>query len=320
MKNLIIIAIIIASGLLMGGVAFAGGEGTSSGVFLTLPSGPVAAALAGSGATAGGPSALYDNPAGLTNVDRVSNELSHAAWLEGLNYDVFSAAVPFGSFDTVAIGVRYMGYGSIDASDNTGFDAGHIAPRDMVVSAGYARAFADGWSAGLAGKYIESRITVSAFALALDGGLQYRQGGLVLGAALTNLGGKLKYVREAYPLPLTLNTGASYRLTPAWTVFAEGDSPRSGLARVGGGAERYFRSGGELEFVGRLGYSSRYSQTGGVNGLSGGIGLVFKSFKFDYAFSTLGELGFTHHFGVGLRWGGPKPANDEEISYMGVIH
>ena len=37
--------------------------------------------------------------------------------------------------------------------------------------------------------------------------------------------------------------------------------------------------------------------------VTGGLGLVFKDFTFDYAFSAIGELGFTHHFGIALRWG-----------------
>jgi len=306
MKKIIAILIAVMSGFPMSRILFAGGEGTSSGVFLTLPSAPSMAALGGPGAAApGGPSVLYDNPAGLAAIKNIASELSHSAWLGGLNYDVFSVAVPFKSGDTVALGVRYMEYGIIDALDNTGNDAGHIVPRDMIVSAGYARAFANGLSAGLAGKYIDSKITMSASAFALDGGVRYRRDKLILGAAIINLGGKLRYAHEAYPLPLTYNLGASYRINPAWTLFSEMDIPRAGLSRAGCGAERSFQFGGDSAFTVRAGYANRYSRTGGVNGLSGGLGLALKTFTFDYAFNAIGELGVAHHFGIGLRWGAP---------------
>lgn len=320
MKNIFTLFIALAPAFLPGVAAFAAGEGTSSGVFLTLPSDPAVAALGGPGAVAwGGPSTLLNNPAGLAGVASAAAQLSHAAWLEGLNYNILSAAVPLKAGGVIGIGVRQMGYGKIDALDNTGAPAGDISPRDMAVSLGYGRELVGGWSAGLAGKYIDSRISASASAFALDGGLQYRRNRLALGASFENLGGKLKYNSEAYQLPLTFKTAGAYKIAAGWKLFASCDIPRSGAARAGAGAQRVFAFDGSFELAARAGYTSRYSRTGGFNGFSGGLGLTLKDFTFDYALSSLGELGLTHHFGIALRWGGSAAASEDDGPGLGVM-
>jgi hypothetical protein len=321
MKTARVIFMALAPVLFAGGSSFAAGEGTSSGVFLTLPADPVTAAFGGMGAAAGaGPSALHNNPAALAGVKELSGELSHSSWLEGINYSVVSAAMPLRAGGVAAFGIRYLGYGEINALDSTGAPAGGITPRDLAVSAGWARELGDGWSAGAVGKYIDSRIVVSASAFALDGGLQYKAGKLTLGAAFENLGGKLKYNKAAYPLPFTFKAGGAYAPGPGWKFLAGGELPRSGSPRLGAGVQRAFRLSGGIELSARGGYTTRYARTGGLNGISGGAGVAVKDFAFDYAVSSMGELGLTHHFGIGLRWGGADAADEEaEGASMGVL-
>lgn len=320
MKKSFILFMALAPAFLAGARAFAGGEGTSSGVFLTLPADPVTASLGGLGGVPGPvPSALHNNPAGLAGITQLSGELAHAAWLEGISYNVFTAAIPLRQGGVAAVGVRYLSYGGIDALDNTGAPAGDISPRDMALSAGWAKDLGGGWSAGAAGKYVNSRLTTTASAFALDGGLQYKAKKLSLGAAFENLGGKLKYNSEAYPLPFTLKAGGAYQAAPGWTLFAGGDIPRSGAVRAGAAAQRVFQFSGNIELAARAGYTSRYLRTGGVNGFSAGLGLALKDFTFNYALSSMGELGLTHTFGVGLRWGGSGAVAEYAGPGLGVM-
>lgn len=288
----------------------ADGAGTASGMFLTLPHDPVSAALGGI-SSVGRPSPLsvLGNPAGLAGVASRSAEFSHSFWLDGISYNTLAAAGPYRG-GNAAFGLRYLRYGEIDALDNAGGDAGTYSPRDMALSAGWGTSDGD-WSAGTSVKYVSSRIDAAADAFAVDGGLGYSAGRVKGGVSLENLGGKLKFGREAYPLPLLFKAGGSYRLDPGALLLLEGVVPRSGPGWLAAGAEYPVAIQG-MKLALRGGYSGRYLRTGGLNGLTLGLGVSFGEFSFNYALTEAGELGAAHQFGLGFRWGGAGDDSDPE--------
>lgn len=298
--------------------AFAGdGAGTASGMFLTLPHDPVSAARGGiSSAGRASPLSLLGNPAGLADAQGPSAEFSHSFWLDGISYNTLAAAAPYRG-GVAAFGLRYLRYGEISALDNAGAPAGSYSPRDAAFSAGWATRDGD-WTAGAAVKYINSRIDASADAFAADGGLGYSAGAFSGGVSLENLGGKLKFGREAYPLPLLFKAGGSYKLDCGALLLAEGAIPRSGPGWAAAGAE-YPLSMRGMAFAVRGGYSGRYIRTGGLNGLTLGLGVSFGEFTFDYALTEAGELGAAHQFGLGLRWGGGQDDGREKPGMMLLI-
>jgi len=296
--------------------AFAGeGAGTSSGVFLTLPADAVTAALGGAAAAAQpAPSAVLGNPAGLAGVESIGVEFSHALWLEGISYNTLAAAVPAAG-GTAALGLRYLSYGGIDALDNTGAAAGSVSPRDMAVSVAWAGELGGGWAAGAGGKYVDSRIAASASTFALDAGVRYAAGRLAAGVSVENLGGELKFGREAYPLPRVLKLGGAYSAPSGLRLLADGNISGAGSGWVSAGAEYpYVLNSAQL--VLRGGYNTRYMAAGGLNGLSAGVGVKVRDFEFNYAFTAVGDLGVAHQFGIGLRWGGTAAGEKAEGSAM----
>lgn len=291
--------------------AYAGdGAGTSSAMFLTLPHDPVGAALGGiSSVGRSAPLSLLGNPAGLADSPGRSAEFSHSFWLDGISYNALAAAAPYRG-GVAAFGLRYLRYGEIDALDNAGAPAGSYSPRDAAFSAGWGTR--DGrWTAGAAVKYVTSRIDASADAFAADGGLGYSAGDYDGGISLENLGGKLKFGREEYPLPLQFKAGASRRLPCGALLLLEGVLPRSGPGWLSAGGEYPLLVKG-MNFDLRGGYSGRYGRTGGLNGLTLGLGISSGSFTFDYAITEAGELGAAHQFGLGFRWGGASEGDDAE--------
>jgi len=291
--------------------AFAGdGAGTSSAMFLTLPHDPVGAALGGvTSVGRASPFSVLGNPAGLADAPGRSAEFSHSFWLDGVSYNTLAAAGPYGG-GVAAFGLRYLRYGEIDALDNSGASAGSYSPRDASFSAGWG--VRNGrWTAGGAVKYVSSRIDASADAFAADGGLGYSAGDYSGGISLENLGGKLKFGREEYPLPLQFKAGASRRLASGARLLLEGVLPRSGPGWLCAGGE-YPLSLRGMAFALRGGYSGRYGRTGGLNGLTLGMGISSGDLTFDYALTEAGELGAAHQFGLGLRWGGPSSVSDAE--------
>lgn len=286
------------------------GAGTSSAMFLTLPHDPAIAALGGV-SSVGRASALslLGNPAGLADAPARSAQFSHAFWLDGISYNTLAAAGPYYG-GVAAFGLRYLRYGEIDALDNAGADAGTYSPRDAAVSVGWG-ARAGRWTAGGAVKYVSSRIDASADAFAVDSGLGYSAGDYSGGISLENLGGKLKFGREEYPLPLQFKAGASRRLPCGALLLLEGVLPRSGPGWLAAGGEYPLRLRG-IGLALRGGYSGRYGRTGGLNGLTLGLGLTSGDLTFDYALTEAGELGAAHQFGLGLRWGGGSAGEESE--------
>lgn len=302
---------VLAMGLLLAaGTGHAGdGSGTVSAVFLTLPPDAVTAALGGTSAAARPlPAAVFGNPAGLAGVKTAAAEFSHSLWLGDISYNTLGAAAPcLGG--TAAIGLRYLRYGGIDALDNTGAAADSISPRDMAFSAAWAAELGGGWSAGAGGKYVDSRIAASASAFALDAGLRFSRGRITAGASVENLGGTLKFNKEAFRLPTLFKAGTAFQAGSMLQLFFDVSMPRSGAGWLSAGAQ-YPLTFKKTALNLRGGYTSRYSETGGFNGWSSGVGLIFKDFLFDYAFMAGGDLGAAHQFGLGMRWGAAEGAKD----------
>jgi hypothetical protein len=277
----------------------AGAAGNSSAVFLTLPPDAASASMGGIQAPGASASAALGDPAGLAWAGGTAG-FSHSFWFDGLSYNTMYAALPWGP-GTLGLGVRYMRYGGIEALDNTGAAAGSISPMDISAGAAYGVDLGGGWSAGAGVKYIRSRVASSVSGAAGDAGLDYRSGAFSAGASVQNAGGKLKFYKEAYPLPLLYRGRAAYKFG-ALTALVEGNLQRSGPGWLACGAE-YPLSVKASTLVLRAGYSGRYTDTGGLNGWSAGFGLGIRDTVISYAFVPAGELGSAHLFSVELRWG-----------------
>lgn len=116
-----------------------------------------------------------------------------------------------------AAGVQYMGYGSIKGADVNGVLTGDFSPKDMIVSATYARDINDRWRGGATLKYIYSSYDAySAMALATDLGVNYYdpEADFSFSVVAANLGGQIKRFHERYErLPADLRVGFSKGLS-----------------------------------------------------------------------------------------------------------
>ena len=87
--------------------------GTGSAAFLKLP---VDARSAGMGEAvaglAGGPMALFQNPAGLAAAGTAAFAFSHSLLMENISFDVLSAAVPLREAGVLGFGAQSLRFGS----------------------------------------------------------------------------------------------------------------------------------------------------------------------------------------------------------------
>ncbi len=167
------------------------------------------------------------------NKDQYGVSLTYTPWLKdlGLN-DVyllsFAGYYKLDDLQAISASIRYFSLGNIQFTDGAGNDFGEGRPREFGVDAGYSRKLSDKLSLGLALRYIHSNL-VGNFA---DQGNVYQAGKTVagdfsffynglnadgegwnFGAALSNLGGKIGYTKDATQkdfIPANLGLGAAY--------------------------------------------------------------------------------------------------------------
>jgi len=296
----------------------ASANGTTTADFLNLGVGARAVAMGGAfSAAADDATALYWNPAAMTNVRGRSATLMHAAYVASSYFDYAAYAQDLGRAGAFGAGLQYFSLGTLDETDASGASAGTTSPYDLAFSLGYAYRFAgerdlgedrDGWSAGLAAKFIQQKIVTSKSGYAADLGLLspgFRGGKLHLAAAVQNLGANVKFDQQSDPLPLTVKLGSAYKLNRRWLGTLDVSAPRGGRPFAGLGTEYELVDGQESPWTlaVRGGYNSQtLSSITGLSGLSMGFGLGYRGGSFDYAFVPLGGLGQAHRLSLNLKF------------------
>lgn len=317
----------------------AGDPGTTAAPVLQVPLGARALGMGGAfTAVATDATALQYNPAGLARLTAHEADVTYVAGAGETTLQHFAYAGP-----TPFTGVTGEGYTSAAASVllsqsgtievNTLNPDGSLsgsrdvsAGSDVVVSGGYAERVATtsldlrGGSLtldhflGVGGKYLSSTLveTYTASTFAGDAGylVQSPETGWSAGAAVLNVGGKLRYIEAADPLPASARAGA------AWQGTFQGPSGlHSVIAALDGDyvlEERTWHANAGVEYFwqkaygGRLGYQFRRGDQGG---LTIGLGYRWKGrVLFDYAYDVGDLLGNAQRVTLTYRFGGVPPS------------
>ncbi|MBN2105400.1 PorV/PorQ family protein [bacterium] len=149
---------------------------------------------------------LYWNPAGLGMMSQNSVMVIHQPWIANTNCTFFAANLVIPSVGTLAAGVTYMGYGTMDVTtvedpEGTGET---FSPSDYAFSLAYSRRLVQWFSFGATFKYVTSQIWhCSASVMAVDLGVlvntgffsptRNREDGMMIGMSISNYGGRMEY-------------------------------------------------------------------------------------------------------------------------------
>jgi hypothetical protein len=196
------------------------------------------------------------------------------------------------------LGFQRLSAGSLLLRDSTGAESGALKPADSMVSAGYALDVA-GWSLGASLKWVECRVVDSAWTLAGDVGLLspvLAGDRLRLSAAVVNLGGKIRFQKEAEELPSALRLGGSWRTGSRSILALDGAFPRDGgPSSVALGAERRLMQGESSALSLRAGYRLRQVRGSEREGsVTLGFGLDARGLGLDYSLLPGQALGNAH--------------------------
>ncbi|MCB4791545.1 MAG: PorV/PorQ family protein [Elusimicrobia bacterium] len=310
-----VLAVMISLVILAGqSTVFAAGSnaGKSTAQFLQLGVGARAEGL-GEAYTAltDGAESVYWNPAGLAGMGNNEVTFTQAMWIDDISYQFIAGAFPTKA-GTFAIGLKYLSYGKIQKTDSTGLEIGDFSPNDLMAGVSYGRGFGK-LKAGGTVKYISSKITNTATAMALDLGLKYpfMNDQLNLGLAAVNMGSKMKFISEEDPLPMTVKLGASCDLGGMWLCAVDVNMPNDDDVFANAGVEKKFKVNDMIALAGRVGYNTRTKDITGTKGITAGLGLDYKQANYgkkplyitlDAAYAPYGDLGSITLLSLGVKF------------------
>ena len=281
--------------------------GTTAASFLGIGAGGRGMAMGNTQtALAGGPTALFYNPAAITALQTHAAEFSTTAWLVDSQLSYLGFVLDGGGAGHLGLSLYALSYGEIDVRtvdlpEGTGE---RFTPTSLAVGVSYARAFTDRFSVGGTVKYVRETIwNSSAQGAAIDLGVRYTTPfrGLQIGMAMTNFGTDMQMngrdlrraidvdpnvegnnprnagqlSTDAWAMPLAFRVGVAMdvlqfgdqRLTVGVDALAPADNAQS--ANVG--AEYGFR---DLFYV-RGGYRQAFASYGDDQGWAAGAGLHY---------------------------------------------
>jgi hypothetical protein len=248
--------------------------GTAAGEFLKIPVGARSSVLSAMAANVDDPSAMFWNPAGLSNMTDPEIMLEYTDWFIDFQHSYLGGVMPLGK-GTIGLHVLSFDAGEFD---ETTVEAGGKTGRTFraySISTGvsYSQRIIPEFTIGGTAKVVYERIyNSSAAALAFDFGTIYETpfDGILFGVSVTNIGSKLRMngtntivradldesnpgiydpdanlTTEEYNLPLTLRVGLS------WDAYDNGET-KATLSVDGTSPSNNFQSvsvGGEISFL-----------------------------------------------------------------------
>lgn len=314
--------------------------GTAAAQFLKIGIGARASAMGESFAAVSNDfTALYWNPAGITNINTITMGASHNQWFAEIYHNFAGIVVPLSDSDVLGISAVSLSTGeqevtTVEQPDGTGvfYDVS-----DIAIGLSYARALTDRFSVGLTVKYIQQNMyNVSAQTVALDLGTYLRTGfhNLVIAMSVSNFGGNLQLdgrdliaivdinknisgeynpdallKTEAYPLPLNFRVGIAMDLIGGIDPVVHSNLYRFTLALDGNhpndNNER-LNLGGEFAwdeiFFARLGYKINYDVEKWTFGAGVKVNTGSQEISFDYALVDYYDLGSVSRFSFEIRF------------------
>ena len=178
-----------------------------------------------------------------------------------------------------------------------------FSSNDAAYNLSYGKGLGDSWSLGGGVTLIrESLAGVSASAVAGNLGVQWKAVSqpLSLGAAVRHLGSKIKFNEEGDPLPTVASIGTGCRfLDDRVRVSADLRYPLHDKMSYGAGVELVRPLPWNMSAALRAGYNSAATDpSGGMVGLTAGMGVTWKSWGFDVAWAPYGDLGQTFRYAL----------------------
>lgn len=302
---------IVIFSLFLSGIVSYAQTGTNVYPFLNIPVSARQAALGGDAISVRDHDVSFAiaNPS-LLNKDS-DNQLSvnAAAYLADSKYGTIAYAKDFDNGHMATINARYMSYGDIPRTDESGFENGTFKASDVAIGAGYAYQFEEDWTIGGGLNFITSKIdNYTSSAISGNAGITYhnRKNKETASLVFRNFGYQFESfngTREKLPFRVDLGYTRILKAIPLAITITAHDLQEFDISsqynvngqevNVGRKIADHFSLGAELfpekGFNIRLGYNVKRGNELAVadqrnfSGLSAGFGIKLSRFRIDYA-------------------------------------
>lgn len=250
--------------------------------------------------------AMYYNPAGLTQLYNREAVFTHVAYPASINYEFAGVAMPLYRLGgVVGVGVYMLNAGDINETTyEYPLGSGRtFGAREYAIGLSYGRNLTDRFSVGLTLKLIDEMYEDErSTGWAADVGTSYDTGfrDFKISMVITNFGPDMTFIRESYPLPINFRFGGAINVLEMehhQGVFAlEAAHPSDNLEKYNAGFEYRYN---ERYFL-RLGKKFNYDEASLSFG--GGVWLPYNKMqlRIDYGYQDMGRLDQAHRFTLGL--------------------
>ncbi len=246
---------------------------------------------------------LFYNPAMGANFKEAGGSVSYSSLIEGVDMINFSAIWPTVFSGVFAFTFSGLFYGDITGTIISGneyeYISRDISAKDMVIGFNYAYPFSEVVSAGIKAKIITGTLdTESYLSPALDLGviLNLIPNKFFTGIALQNIGPGIKYMREVYNIPMTLNLSGGVKIFETRQKDHSGTVFSSLLFPYSENVE--WKIGVEYSFIELLSFRAGYRIGYDTSRLCFGMGINYNKsgnhYKVDYGFILNNYIGSTH--------------------------
>ncbi|OVE76095.1 hypothetical protein BVX98_06345 [bacterium F11] len=244
-------------------------------------------------------SAFAYNPASLASLQENHVSFLFQRGISDDSFGQFAFGIPLNQESGLGFSIGYYDGGDISFIEG-GSPVTLTAQRDLVLALGVASQI-QMVSLGISGKILSSELaeTDHANAYAVDMGLGLTLNSrLRLGAAVQNIGNKLKFNDVGDDLPRIVRTGLSYDIITSnipTTIFADLPYHLN---------QHEYRPGVGLEtYVGPLAFRGGYKQESSLEEFSAGVGFYLNQASFHYAFGLINQLDSRHQVSLDFRFG-----------------
>jgi len=235
---------------------------------------------------------------------------SYFKWLPELAPDLYyaylTAIFPSQNLGTFGFSFKYMSYGNLEQTDETGKKTGEFLAYDMSAALSWGTSLTSKLKGGITGKFIYSHLsdvgagsekgggTASDFAV--DFGLLYfASQRLNLGLALTNVGPKIFYIDagQSDDLPRNLALGFAYKpINAEFVRLTVTGEVNKAMAKLGDGFKTELKqvvlnAGAEMTYLDLISFRGGYifDEEGDVKVGTLGVGLAYKGMaQLDFAY------------------------------------
>jgi hypothetical protein len=269
-------------------------SGTAAFDFLKISQGARAAAMGDSFVgLSNDVNATYWNPAGIAQIESSEFVANYTVWFESISRGYLGYVCPKSKFGALGFSVNYL-FTNIESrveEDDDNYDLKTVG--NVVATIAYSKKVSEKVMVGSGLKYINEDLYLESISgLAVDfGGLYKINNKLSAGLSIQNIGIQLTNSNRE-KLPVLLRAGiakTNNKLTLLSDFYLSLIDTTSSLSM---GSEYRLNN----FFYPRIGYKYRISNTNAsvLSGVSGGFGLSYLKYKFDYAIVSYGSVGLTH--------------------------